>query len=52
MVQVGLISVHYFQSERNGKNIDFRTQQHLVLTSKLDVNNNYIGINKTAPALH
>ena len=52
MAQVGRISgpLLFSNLERNGKNIDFRNQTASVPTLKLDVNNNYIGINKTAPA--
>jgi len=52
MAQVGRISgpLLFSNLERNGKDIDFRNQQASVPTLKLDVNNNYIGINKTAPA--
>ena len=52
MAQVGRISgpLLFSNLERNGKDIDFRNQQASVPTLKLDVNNNYIGVNKTAPA--
>ena len=53
MAQVGLTSgpIIFPNFERNGKNIDFRNQTASTFNSKLDVNNNYIGINKTAPVL-
>ena len=52
MAQVGRISgpVLFANLERNGKNLDFRNQQTSTPLLKLDVNNNYVGINTTAPA--
>lgn len=52
MAQVGRISgpVLFANLERNGKNLDFRNQQTSTPVLKLDVNNNYVGINTTSPA--
>ena len=51
MAQVGRISgpVLFANLERNGKNLDFRNQPSSTPVLKLDVNNNYVGINTTSP---
>ena len=51
--QVGRISgpLLFSNLERNGKDIDFRNQQNSIPTLKLDVNNGFIGINTSAPAV-
>ena len=51
--QVGRISGPLLTSnlERNGKDIDFRNQQNSIPTLKLDVNNGYVGVNTSAPAV-